>query len=245
MIRRLLQQSHDPEAEIEAHRQRLVRRNWRYSFVPRLVLGALLMVLAWELLRQNMDTCIWPWNIATLGVTPAATLSGVFASLLLAREQFSRSMRPSLSWASELRNSEILQGRAWTVDLMNFGPGTANVVKVTYSVVAGDGPRMVSCETVSRRDAARTLRESGLEEGRDFYLRLLTGDAPLPVAKSASEGVEFAALKEEARAMVRRLDFEVLVVDVMGDFHAKSLPFIATLPEWEHKHSEGNELEQV
>ena len=193
MIRNLLHRYDDPEAEIEAHRQRLVRRNWRYSLVPALVLGALLIVLAWEVLRQNMDTAVWPWNMATLGVTPAATLSGVFASLLLAREQFSRSMRPSLSWASELRDSEILQGRAWTADLMNFGPGIANIEKVTYSVVATDGQRMVSCDNVSRREAASTLREIGLEEGHDFYLRLFTSGAPLPVAKSAAEAVEFAA----------------------------------------------------
>jgi hypothetical protein len=229
MVRQLL---HVPEAEqeIEAQRQRIVKRNWWFSSLPAILLCVVLLDLAWEVLRQNMCTTVWPWTITVLGVAPSATLFGLFTSLLLAREQFARSMRPNLSWRSVLQDSDLLNGRAWTAHLMNFGPGIANVISIRYTVVGREESSQPSVELVSRNDAAAALVAHGLHEGRDFHLTLITGGAPLPVAKHIGEGIQFAALREGALQGIRRLDFHIVVVDVMGDYHAKALPFVATLP---------------
>lgn len=220
----------DPELEMAA-RQRLVKRNWRFSLVPAAVLGVLLLVLGWELLRQNMNTYEWPWTIGLLGIAPAATLAGVFASLLIAREQFARSMRPSLSWSCQFRRSDTLEDSAWIVQLLNFGPGPANIESIKYSLTVVTGSAAIQKNDVSRGEAVKLLSKIGLQEGRDYNLELITPGAPLPVVKQRAEGVDFAEFKVEALDSVRRLNFRVCVVDIMGDHHEKSLPFIAGLPD--------------
>jgi hypothetical protein len=221
----------DAESEIAAARQQLVQRNWRFSLVPAVVLVILLLVLGWELLRQNMNTYEWPWTIALLGVAPAATLAGVFAGLLIAREQFARSMRPSLSWSCQFRRSDNLEDSAWIVHLLNFGPGPANIESIKYSLTITTDSGDIQKNDVSRREAVKLLKEVGLQEGRDYNLELITPGASLPVVKQRAEGVDFATFKAGALDSVRRLNFRVCVVDIMGDHHEKSLPSNAGLPD--------------
>jgi hypothetical protein len=188
-------------------------------------------VLSWEILRQNMGSDKWPWTIALLGVAPAATLAGVFGSLLIAREQFARSMRPSLSWSSHSRRNDNLEDSAWTAHLMNFGPGLAIIESVKYSLTIATHSGVIEKNDMSRREAVDLLNEVGLQDGRDYYFTLITPGTPLPVVKQRAEGFEFAAFKAEAFNSIERLNFRVRVVDIMGDHHEKSLPFMATLPD--------------
>lgn len=221
----------DAEAEIADGRQRLVRRNWRFSLLPGVILALLLVVLGWEILRQNMGPTEWPWSITILGIAPAATLCGVFASLLLAREQFARSMRPNLLWSTEFRQSEVLGQPAWTIHLLNVGPALAHVDAITYTVVVTGPTGVVVRKAVSHGEAVRLLDQCGLVPDRDYHLELITPGAPLSVVKQLSEGIEFGAFTEAAVARLRQLNFAITVVDTMGDRHQKSLPFLATLPE--------------
>jgi len=209
-----------PES-VGSARQRLVQRNWRFSIIPRLALALLFLVLVWEVLRQNMCPNVWPWSIAILGVAPAATLTGIFASLLIAREQFARSMRPNLTWSCRFDS----EGSAWLLYLNNFGPGPATIEQITYSVTIMVGTEEKKANDVSHRQVVEVLRELGLEEGRDYNLELITSGAALPVVKQREEGFEFAAFKPQALDRITRLTFRVRVIDVMGDHHEKSMPF--------------------
>jgi hypothetical protein len=217
------------EDDFAMARQRVVRRNWLFSSIPAALLLLSFSILVWEVLRQNMDATKWPWKLALLGVAPSATLSGVFTSLLVAREQFARSMRPNLSWSSLLRENAALGGKAWTSLLMNFGPGIANIVDTRYSLVIGPEPNPIKRFGASRRDAALAMAEAGFKEGIDFHFKIVADGAPLPVVKHGGEAMEFAAIRDNVLLSVRRLDFHVTVVDMMGDVHEKGLPFVSTL----------------
>jgi hypothetical protein len=221
----------DRDREFDLSKQRVLKRNWRFSLVPALILLLLFLILGWEVLRQNMPV-EWPWTLALLGVAPAATLCGVFGGLLFAREQYARSVRPHLSWQVRLRQSDTLSAKAWTTLLMNVGPGIAHVEAVGYSVrlITADGE--LARDTVSHAVALEVFKSVGLQEGKDFELRLLTPGAPLPVVTKRDDALEFAALTEPAIRKIKRLDFHIIVVDTVGDRHAKSLPFRAALPDW-------------
>lgn len=216
---------------IESGQQRRIKRNWKFSIVPATALFMALTSLVWELIRQNMPADQWPWTVATLGVAPAATLSGLFLSLILAREQFARSSRPNLSWSSHGLENKSVKGNVYTATLMNAGPGIANVAKATYSLEIQAGGECLSVHNANHKAAQRVLRQAGLVDGVDFHLELLTGGAPLPVAKNRTDGIEFAAFSKRAIVMCQRIDFAVSVIDTMGDEHLKSMPFLATLPQ--------------
>lgn len=197
--------------------------------LPSAILILLVLMLGWEVTRQNVNSTIWPWTISLLGVSATATLAGVFASLLIARGQFARSMRPSLLWSCRQEQNEHLKGVAWTVPLANFGPGFAQIERVRYSIKLADNNP--SDDGISRHEAVRRLGRLGLQEGQDYYLTLITPGAPLPVVKGRSEGFDFAGFKTEALNCISKLNFGVIVVDIMGDRHEKTLPLIATLPQ--------------
>lgn len=218
------------EARLERARQRLIRKNWKFSALPKAILVGLLVILTWEVLRQNMDVSQSPWCFAILGVGPAATLSGVFASLILAREQYARSMRPSLAWSSQLRPSDGLGAQAWTAHLMNFGPGIAHVEHVLYTVKLSNAAAAIAKERIGRHEVINILMTMGLHEGRDYQFKLVTPGAPLPVAKTVADGIEIAAFGLKTIPFLKIFDVHVAVIDTMGDIYEKSLPFTATLP---------------
>lgn len=196
-----------------------------------------LAVLLWEVIRQNMPVTEWPWKLGILGIGPAATLSGLFASLLLAREQFARSMRPQLAWSSQFSQSDMLDCETWTATLMNVGPSIANVESVKYSIWFEHGLEKVGVKSVPREQAIEFLERYKFFEGSDYYLRLVTAGAPLPVVKQPSEGIEFGAFSYRLLESCIRLDLHVTVVDIMGDTYSKSLPFLSTLPaNWQEQH---------
>ncbi len=202
----------EPILEIENARQRIVKRNWKFFFIPMLILILLLSDLTWEIVRSNMTTTICPWKFTLLGVTSSATLSGVFASLLIARGQFAMSMRPNISWSTHFSQSTTMEGKGWITNLSNFGPGIATIENVSYSI-------KICKDTVTKQESNLSwlqiitiLNEFGLKEGIDFQLMLLTKGAPLPQVKQKSEGIEFAVFKEILFNFVRRIEFNVLMV---------------------------------
>lgn len=221
----------DPETEIEAGRQRLVRRNWRFSLLPWIILILLLLDLAWEILRLNMGLTCWPWNITILGVGPAATLSGVFGTLLLAREQYARSMRPNLLWSSSYRRSERLDTMAWTLHLLNVGPGLAHVERVRYTLKLVTTAGSVEEKEIAFARVVEAFATAGMVLGSDYHLELVSSGAPLAIVKQPAEGIEIAAFPTGALQIMDRFDLAVQVVDTLGDRHMRSLPFMSTLPD--------------
>lgn len=217
----------DPQSRIEAARQHIVSRNWRFSLLPRMTLVLLVIVLCWEILRLNIGSKQFPWCLQLLGVAPAATLSGVFAGLILAREQFARSLRPNLSWSTNLISHPILGDNTWCIRLMNAGPGLAHIASIGYSIdLVGQPAR---CDHSRYQEARELLANNGLRHGSDYCLELLTSGAPLPAVSTPAEGIEFAAFTLHSLERFDQLDFHVTVMDIVGDIHGKSLPFLATL----------------
>lgn len=218
------------EKKIAAGRQRLIKKNWRFSALPLIILVLLVGDLVWEVVRLYMPIGEWPWKFTILGVSTSATLAGVFASLILAREQFARTMRPNLSWVTENAKSEGLEGEAWSVYLLNVGPGLAHVESVKYSVELKNNSYKFSLTNCTLNEIKYGFDKMGLKDGVDYNFRLFSAGAPLPVIKNTSEAVEFASFTMKALDVIRKLDFEVTIIDTLGDSHAKALPFMLTLP---------------
>ena len=139
-------------------------------------------------------------------------------------------MRPGLSWSSRFDRSANLGDSAWIVHLMNFGPGPANIERISYALKIAGPSGDIEREELGHRDVVEFLKDFGLEEGHDYSLHFITPGAALPVVKQTSEGLEFAAFKPAVIERLSRLNFTVRVADIVGDHHEKSLPFIATLP---------------
>ena len=223
-------QANDPQSQIEAVKQRVVRKSRAFSLLPIVILHIVMLDLAWEILRQFMETDKWPWSITFLGVTPAASLCGVFAALVFARGQFARSVRPSLSWRTSVESSAILNGlMAWNVRLMNAGPGLGQVESVKYTVAITAEAGLLHSD-LRHQQAIEILDRAGLQSGQDYFLDLVTAGFPLPPVKNAAEGLEFAAFTLESLEKIVRLDFVIRVVDTVGDTHEKALPGLATVP---------------
>lgn len=220
----------DSDLAFEIGRQRVVKRNWRFSLLPFLAFLLSLAVLVWEVIRQNVDSCEWPWTLALLGVGPSAALTGLFASLLLAREQYAESMRPHLSWAARVSVAEGLGKEALVATLMNAGPGIAEFEEARFSMALSSQGRSVHEIDVPKKRAIELLTSAGLVDGEDFHFRRLTRGAPLPVVKTATEGIEFAAFTQKALRICEQLTFSVQVIDTMGDVHVKTMPFALTVP---------------
>lgn len=219
------------DVEIGSGRQRVVKRSWRFSLIPRLGLYVSSGVLAWEIIRQNMGAAEWPWTIVLLGVAPAATLTGLFATIILARGQFATSMRPNLGWATSFGDGNGLQDAAWRCLVLNAGPGIAHISDLRYSIRVEQGSIVEEVTQVSRQAAIEFLERFGVVHGRDFHLTRLVGGAPLPVVKQMSEGTEVASFQENVIRVCRSMTFHITVIDIVGDAHEKSLPFLATLPD--------------
>ena len=219
------------EQTIEDGRQRVVKRSWKYNLLPGIVLFISSCDVIWEVLRANLAATSGPFSVQLIPVAPAANIAGAFAGLLFARSQYARSVRPSLTWSARLTTSPSIPASGWAVHLANVGPGLANVSEVSYTLEAkapNDGS--LRCAG-SRKDVTQLLERAGLLFGVDYHLQLVTRDAPLPVAKSAAEGIEFAVFSIRSLKIIERLDFRVRVVDILGDEHEKSLPLMATVPK--------------
>jgi len=219
----------DPEPDLRDARQRIIKSNWLFKVLPGIVLAVLLAVLVWELIRSNKgEHPTWPWTISLLGVGPAAQMALAVATLMLARAQYASSVRPNLTFSTQPITSKLLKKGAWVLHLMNSGPGIAYLESIRFTVTTTTGAHFLT--NVTSTELTAFLKEQGLAHGSDFYVELLGPGVPLPVVKQANEGIEVAAFTPEALRVIQRFDIEVVVSDTLGDEHAKSLPFMDTLP---------------
>jgi hypothetical protein len=223
----------DPAHLIALCRQRVIKRNWKFNVVPKIILGVISILFVWEIVRINIDKAkaeAWPWRLQLVPIAPIASLFGVFVVLILARSQYAMSVRPSISWSANAWPSSNISSSAWTIYFMNAGPGVANIESIVYEmcILEKSSIKMIRGNKMLIEEK---LSSTGLSHDEDFHFQLLTQDAPLPVAKTAKDGVEFAAFSKKALQQIHKLDFIVRVVDTVGDIHEKSLPLVATLPK--------------
>lgn len=219
--------------------QRVVRRSKTFVVLPMCVFGVLLCDLLWEMARANAGPLLqqnWPWRFSLLGVSSAAALTGVFGSLILARGQFARSVRPSLGWSGNTHGAGAMMGSkaAWTVYLNNGGPGSCVVEEVRYRLAfRADGDRntdQLADEWVCLRSVVETLQYKGLKKDKDFALSEKGVGATLPPSKSYQDSPELAAFSTQALRVIMSFDVRLRVNDIVGDTHERVLRCLHAAP---------------
>jgi hypothetical protein len=186
--------------------QRIVGRSVAFFVVPTLLLVALLLVLAWEILRANAapqsSTAApvpvpspagtpstaeprWPWRLTLLGVAPAATLCGAIGALLFARGQYARTTRPRLGWAgrSDAENKLLAVNAAYLVTMYNGGSGHAVLQRLEFRATSRPDPDAVRPGPAAASGAASPGEAEWL--GQPVARQLLA-------ALSLKPGVDFA-----------------------------------------------------
>ncbi len=215
--------------------QRLVRRSRAFVALPMTVFILLLCVLSWEIVRMNIDPVLqsqWPWRLKLLGVAPSATLAGVAGSLLLARNQFARSVRPSLGGAGDTLGAGKMMGKraAWTVYFHNGGPGLCVITGIAYRVTfSGDGESNID-HWVSLPDVYNLLSDRGLKRDVDYAFQVLGIGAPLPPGRSSDPKSELMALSTRALSVIQGIDMRVRVTDIAGDSHERTIRCLQAAP---------------
>ena len=197
------------------------------------LLFALLAVLAWEVVRTNMSDAAkghLPWKIATLGISPAASLAGVFGGLLLARSQFARSIRPAIGWAGEWENAQQDEGLAgasnistWTVKVYNGGSGLGVVHECLYQVAAKRATTAPG-EWVTLSDARDKLEDAGLVPYVSFT-EVGVGH-PLVSSTKPKDGYPIFRLQHCALDDVVEINMRIAVVDMVGDRHQRYMQLL-------------------
>jgi hypothetical protein len=215
--------------------QRVVRRNRLFVLVPSIILAVLLAVLAWEIMRTNMSDAArqhLPWKVSFLGISSAASLSGVFAALLLARSQFARSVRPVIGWAAAWETPSQDKGGAgddqtWVVKVHNGGPGLGIVRESQYKVeIAGADENHPGDDWITLDEALQRLRDAGLTPSEGVNLIQLGVGHPLVSSTKPKDGFEIFKLKERALPRLAALDMHLVVVDMVGDKHERYMQLL-------------------
>jgi len=219
------------------YRQRTLRRNPRYSLLPLVAIALLLVLLAWEVLRKNLDLRMqgqYPWRLTFLGVDTTATLAAVLIGLIVARGQFVRTVRPTIGYSTRAAAGELLNdpgGEGWTVRLYNGGPGTASIQQVDYWCQSRrEEPSRQEWMSLAR--ITHRLADLGLTEGQDYALHWLGEGALVPAGATGRlerDGVEMLSFRSKFREELCVFDIRVRVVDIAGDLHERVLGCIFRL----------------
>jgi hypothetical protein len=212
----------------KSYKQRIIHRSRTYFILPIIALILLTMDLAMELVRQNVEF----HAPRLLPVQSAATLVGVAATLVLARGQYARTVRPVLGGrftrgdagrgVIEAKPGEPPAGHFY---LFNGGAGAAVVIQVRYQLVlsarASGSTIPPTGEMLHLRDAKRLLEKCGLVEEKDFYM-LTLGRMPMPPMNEALKGVHLVSLNARAIYLIDDLVIRIRVVDQVGDQHERT-----------------------
>jgi hypothetical protein len=142
--------------------------------------------------------------------------------------QWAHANRPALGSAIDDKDAAFQpDSKEWRVWLYNAGPGVAQVARFRYIVkfVNGIGSRPATLTEINR-----ALKERGLIDGEDYFIRWLSKGFPFPPTNQYHKGMQIARFSVEALAQFEQLDIEVTVTDGVGDTHERSVLIIDRLP---------------
>jgi hypothetical protein len=212
----------------ESTDQRLIQRSRSLDLVPRVVLGLLILVLLWQVVRGNLPagwTSHWPWRLTVIDVSAAAALTAGVAALVAGRRQFAATVEPHLGWTSYRNASPILgEDSRWRVLLTNSGGGRAIIKRVFYRVALAGEDSFHSAWTGDVTVVRDRLTDIGLEEDRDFALVRLGIGAGVGVG--SAEEVEVLALGEPALPIVAAIDLHILYESSARDIYGRTMTLI-------------------
>jgi hypothetical protein len=195
-----------------------------------IILAILGINLVWEIIRANIGqpaTHSWPMRFMLLDLSTTATLLGAAGGLFLARLQWAKANRPSMSYAIVDDGRFSKDSEKWTVWIHNSGPGIAVVETYSYVVKFTNQPKSVP---ITLDEINGALEARGLVDGVDYFVREQgAGTAYAPV-HNQSEGTMICWFTIRALAELEVFDFVLRVKDGMGDKHQRTLTICKRMP---------------
>lgn len=192
--------------------------------VPTLALIAFVAILVWEILRTNLSAptlAHYPWKVSLLGISPAASLAGVFGGLLLARSQFARSVRPVIGWGGTWVRPDGAAEQTWIVTVHNGGAGLGIVADVDYQLQFNSEDTRPD-HWIGFSDLKERYKQGKLDPGDISIIELGRGN-PLASGTRPKDGFEVMRLKESARTKLKVVDMRITIADIVGDLHQRHM----------------------
>jgi len=206
-----------------------------FVVLPAAVLVLVFADLVWEVVRSNVAIGAkpgWPWRFSVLGVATAASIVGVLGGLILAREQFARSVRPALTWGgNSTATSELLHGQCWSIRLFNGGAGHCIVQSVSYRFNA-KGAQAQPDDWLDRAGTMSRLQKLPLLESSHFKLEMLGQGAALAPVTKASDGIEIVAFDRYAVDTLASFTVRVRITDMVGDQYQRDIDCLRGVETW-------------
>ncbi|MET4922393.1 hypothetical protein P3L51_08525 [Streptomyces sp. PSRA5] len=204
--------------------QRRIRRSRLLFVAPLVLLGILLAILLWEVVRSNMPAetrADWPWRLRLLEPDPLGSLLAVAAGAVFARAQYARTVRPYLGWRASWEKGDLRsEGAAWRVGILNGGQHTAVIESYGFRVVRAGVSEDGDAAWVDARGAGAVLTAAGLTAGDDYLLVSFGPGFPL-VGSGNYETVLVGAFSKRVVDQVDALYLRVRVTDAVGDSHER------------------------
>ncbi|MFC8829822.1 hypothetical protein ACFT9I_31335 [Streptomyces sp. NPDC057137] len=204
--------------------QRRVRRSRLLFMAPLVLLGILVVILLWEVVRSNMSAearLDWPWRLRILEPDPLGSLLAVAAGAVFARAQYARTVRPYLGWRASWEQGDLRsEGAAWRVGILNGGQHTAVIESYDFRVVPAGGTEDGETSWVDAQGAGAVLTAAGLTAGEDYLLVTFGPGFPL-VGTGNYETVLVGAFSKRVVDQVDALYLRVRVTDAVGDSHER------------------------
>jgi hypothetical protein len=202
--------------------QRVVSRNALTFRAPQAVFWFLIVDILWEVVKENRpqdSSPPFPWWFTIFNLSTGVTAAGIFGSLLIARSQFARAIRPALGFFNDERAGSIrvtLPAR-WTVRMTNGGPGACTVLRCEWRFALFGEEAEGSW--LSWQDTIAGLTARGIAYGRHYYLINLGPGAVL--SGNASQQLEIGSFSERAVSALETLEIRIHVIDLAGDVHER------------------------
>ncbi|MFG2174450.1 hypothetical protein ACGFMO_24355 [Streptomyces niveus] len=204
--------------------QRRVRRSRLLFVAPLVLLGVLVLILLWEVVRSNMTAgsrAEWPWRLRILEPDPLGSLLAVAAGAVFARAQYARTVRPYLGWRASWEKGVLRpDATQWRVGILNGSQHTAVIESYDFRVIptgsTGDG----DASWTDAQGAGAVLTAAGLTEREDYLLINFGPGFPL-VGTGNYETVLVGAFSKRVVDQVDALYVRVRVTDAVGDSHER------------------------
>lgn len=213
----------DPPAPL-SDTQRRVRRSRLLFVAPLVLLGVLVLILLWEVVRSNMTggaRTEWPWRLRLLEPDPLGSLLAVAAGAVFARAQYARAVTPYLGWRATWERGDLrTAGTAWRVGILNGGQHTAVIESYDFRVVPAAGARDDRTSWLDAQGAGAVLTAAGLTDGEDYLLMNIGRGFPL-VGTGSHETVLVGVFSKRVVDEIDALYLRIRVTDAVGDSHER------------------------
>lgn len=204
--------------------QHRIRRSPLLFTIPLVLLGLLVLVLLWEMVRANMTGTArtqWPWRLQLLDMEALGSLLAVAAGAVLARAQYARTVRPYLGWRAAWVKGDLRGDvRAWRVGIVNGGQHIAAIESWECQVVMRGSGARAGARWAGIDEAVTELTAAGLVVAEDFQLVEFGPGFPL-AGTGSHDTVLVGAFSKRFVEDVESLFVRVRVTDVVGDSHER------------------------